>query len=185
MGPVDAFKPAAGEGKTWRLNRKSLPFIAQQNKLDPLGPLNEEKLCSKKKKTLTVPTNNVEAVLEATKDAVSKIVLPKLESATSVSNEEDAKNLLNIPVTKRITRSKKVTGSINESVKLASQVPETDNVTNEENIKKEATSYEDSHKFNPIEVTTPQHPSDNSLSPRKRKMESAGQTLTANTPKQI
>ena len=164
---------------------KITSFYRTTKQTGSIGASKRRKAVLQEEKTLTVPTNNVEAVLEATKDAVSKIVLPKLESATSVSNEEDAKNLLNIPVTKRITRSKKVTGSINESVKLASQVPETDNVTNEENIKKEATSYEDSHKFNPIEVTTPQHPSDNSLSTRKRKMESAGQTLTANTPKQI
>ena len=141
----------------------------------------QRKAVLQEEQSSTVPTEtkvtiNIKSVLEATKDAVSKIELPT--SVNTHKSSTDEKNLLRVPALRSARRKKDVKSVIPTS--------ETTSVKTEEQEGKTAPC-ENNLGLKIAEATTPKQPSDNSSSTRKRKIESEEQNalLSVKTPKQI
>ena len=140
----------------------------------------QRKAAVQEEQTLTVPTEtkttvNIKSVLEATKDAVAKIELPKSVITDKIVTADE--NLLKVPAVRAARRRKDVKPVESTSESVTVKVEE-----KEQGVK----SNENNHELDPTEVSTPKQPCDNSSSTRKRKMECEEQTalLSVKTPKQ-
>ena len=137
--------------------------------------------------TTVKPEKETEATVNVVK-AEQKLEPPSVivSSSNIFTNGKVVKSVDKKRTVKKTKKSSKVIENPHPKITIKSAPKLVKDVESAEKIKEELTSFEDNHEFNPIDVaTTPKHPTDNTASTRKRKMECGGEAVSLpQSPKQ-